>query len=88
VSSGIRSAHLRFTDYGSAPECGIDGGIHGLRCCRAPRPVDDREISATVFHISRGEMSSALVTAIRPLLVAFVAYARWKVLPIRPRTVA
>ena len=45
-------------------------------------------ISATVFHISRGEMSSALVTAILLVLVSLVAYTRWKVLPIRRRTVA
>ena len=45
-------------------------------------------ISATVFHIARGEISSAVVTAILLGLTLFVAYTRWKVLPIRPRTVA
>ena len=45
-------------------------------------------ISATVFHISRGEISSAITTTILLCLSTFVAYMRWKVLPIRPRTVA
>ena len=45
-------------------------------------------ISATIFHIGRGETSSAVVTAILLALVSFVAYARWKVSPIRPRTPA
>ena len=45
-------------------------------------------ISATIFHIARGEVSSAITTAVLLLVVAFVAYMRWRVLPIRPRTVA
>ena len=45
-------------------------------------------ISATVFHTTRGEFSSAITTAILFVLVTFVAYMRWKVQPIRPRTVA
>ena len=45
-------------------------------------------ISATVFHISRGEMSSAVTTSILSALLAFVAYMRWKVMPIAPRAVA
>lgn len=44
-------------------------------------------ISATVFHIARGEISSAVVTTILLALTVFVAYTRWKVLPIRPRAV-
>jgi putative oxidoreductase len=44
-------------------------------------------ISATAFHISRGEISSAVVTAILLALALLVVYIRWKVLPIRPRTV-
>jgi putative oxidoreductase len=43
-------------------------------------------LSATVFHATRGEIGSAVVTAILFLLASFVAYTRWKVLPIRPRT--
>jgi hypothetical protein len=46
------------------------------------------EISATIFHITRGEMSSAVVTTILLALVSFVAYTRWKVAPILPRTAA
>jgi putative oxidoreductase len=45
-------------------------------------------ISATVFHIARGELSSALVTAILLLIATYVAYVRWRLLPIRPKTAA
>ena len=40
--------------------------------------------SATVLHLSRGETSSAVTTAILFLLAAFVAYGRWRVRPITP----
>jgi uncharacterized membrane protein YphA (DoxX/SURF4 family) len=43
-------------------------------------------VSATVFHVARGEMSSAIVTAVLLVLAVFVAYMRWKVMPILPRT--
>jgi hypothetical protein len=45
-------------------------------------------ISATVFHLMRSETSSALVTAVLLALTLFVAYMRWKVMPILPRLVA
>ena len=46
-------------------------------------------ISATVFHIMRGdELSSTMTTAILLVVATFVAYVRWKVKPIVPRTVA
>jgi uncharacterized membrane protein YphA (DoxX/SURF4 family) len=45
-------------------------------------------IGATIFHIARGEVSSAVTTAILFLLLTFVAYMRWKVQPIVPRRVA
>jgi uncharacterized membrane protein YphA (DoxX/SURF4 family) len=45
-------------------------------------------IGATVFHTTRGEFSSALTTATLFVLVSFVAYMRWKVTPILPRTLA
>ena len=45
-------------------------------------------ISATIFHVIRGEIGSAMTTAILFALVTFVAYMRWKVKPILPRTVA
>jgi uncharacterized membrane protein YphA (DoxX/SURF4 family) len=45
-------------------------------------------VSATVFHVARGEVSSAVTTAVLLVLVTFVAYMRWRVMPIRPRTMA
>src|SRR2546425_6986322 len=45
-------------------------------------------ISATIFHIIRGEVSSAITTFILLVMATFVAYMRWKVKPILPRTVA
>jgi hypothetical protein len=45
-------------------------------------------VSATVFHIARGELSSAVITAVLLALATFVAYMRWRVLPIRPKSVA
>ena len=43
-------------------------------------------IGATVLHTTRGEYSSAITTAILLVVVTFVAYMRWKVQPIAPRT--
>ena len=43
-------------------------------------------IGAVILHIARGETSSAIVTAILFALVTFVAYMRWRVQPILPRT--
>jgi putative oxidoreductase len=43
-------------------------------------------IGASVFHLSRGETSSAVTTAVLLVLVTSVAYMRWKVAPIRSRT--
>ena len=45
-------------------------------------------ISATMFHISRGEVSSAIITAVLLLIATSVAYMRWRVLPIRSRTLS
>ena len=45
-------------------------------------------ISATIFHIARGEVSSAIVTAVLFLAATCVAYMRWKPMPIRPRPAA
>lgn len=39
--------------------------------------------SATHFHLSRGEISSAITAAILFALVTFVAAMRWKVKPLR-----
>ncbi len=41
---------------------------------------------AVPLHISRGETSSAVTTAIFFVLLTFVAYQRWKVRPILPRS--
>jgi hypothetical protein len=41
--------------------------------------------SATILHITRGEISSAVTTAILLALSTVVAYMRWKVKPILPR---
>jgi hypothetical protein len=45
-------------------------------------------ISATIFHLMRGEVSSAIITVVLLALATFVAYTRWQVAPIRPRRVA
>jgi putative oxidoreductase len=42
-------------------------------------------ISATIWHIVRAEFSSAVITAVLLAMSTFVAYMRWKVLPIRSR---
>ncbi len=41
--------------------------------------------SATVLHIARGEISSAIMGAVLFALVTFVAYMRWRVLPLPSR---
>jgi uncharacterized membrane protein YphA (DoxX/SURF4 family) len=45
-------------------------------------------VGATVLHTTRGEVSSAITTAILFVLLTFVGYMRWKVKPILPRPVA
>ena len=42
-------------------------------------------VSATVFHVARGEHSSAAITAVLLAMAAFVMYMRHRVLPIRAR---
>jgi putative oxidoreductase len=42
--------------------------------------------SATVLHLSRGEISSSVITAILFLIAVFVAYGRWRVRPIAARS--
>ena len=44
-------------------------------------------IGATIFHLSRGELSSAIVTAVLLAMATFVALMRWRLLPIVPRRV-
>ena len=45
-------------------------------------------ISATIFHLMRGEVSSAITTIILLIMATVVAYMRWSVLPIPPRSMA
>jgi hypothetical protein len=45
-------------------------------------------ISATIFHLMRGEVSSALTTLVLLAMATYVAYMRWRVAPIRPRAVS
>ena len=44
--------------------------------------------SATVYHLVRSEISSAVITLVMFVLATVVAYMRWKVMPIRPRAAA
>jgi uncharacterized membrane protein YphA (DoxX/SURF4 family) len=43
-------------------------------------------IGATILHTARGEVSSAITTALLLVAATFVAYMRWKVRPIMPRS--
>ena len=45
-------------------------------------------INATLYHIVRNEMSGAVNTAVLLAVATFVAYMRWRVLPIAARRVA
>ena len=44
-------------------------------------------IGATIYHVARGEVSSAATTAVLLAMATFVAYMRWRVAPIQPRRV-
>ena len=44
-------------------------------------------ISATILHIARGEVSSAITTAVLLAVATFIGYMRWRIAPIRPRNV-
>ena len=45
-------------------------------------------VSATIWHIVRGEISSAFVTLLLLAMSTYVAYMRWRIYPIRPRSAA
>jgi hypothetical protein len=45
-------------------------------------------ICATIFHVMRGEVSSAITTAVLLAMATFTAYMRWRTAPIRPRGAA
>jgi putative oxidoreductase len=42
-------------------------------------------VSATIFHSTRSEWSSAATTVVLLLMATFVAYMRWRARPIQPR---
>jgi putative oxidoreductase len=42
-------------------------------------------VSATIYHLARGENSSAVITFILLIMATYVAYMRTRVLPILPR---
>jgi hypothetical protein len=42
-------------------------------------------ISATVYHVARNEIGSAVITFVLLIMATFVAYARWRMLPIAER---
>jgi len=44
--------------------------------------------SATVYHVARNEISSAAITLLLLALATFVAYMRFRVIPIQPRRAA
>jgi hypothetical protein len=43
-------------------------------------------VSATVYHVARGEIMSSVITSLLLAMAAFVAYMRHRVLPIPART--
>jgi hypothetical protein len=45
-------------------------------------------VSATIWHIVRGEISSAFVTLLLLAMSTCVAYMRWRIYPIPPRSAA
>ena len=45
-------------------------------------------ISATIFHVMRGEWSSAAITLVLLAMASYVAYMRWRVVPIMARRAA
>jgi hypothetical protein len=45
-------------------------------------------VSATIFHLMRGEITAAVITLVLLAIAAFVAYMRHRVLPIAARRAA
>jgi len=43
-------------------------------------------VSATIWHMMRGEISSAVITLVLLVMATFVAYMRWRVHPILARS--
>ncbi len=42
-------------------------------------------VGAVVFHIDRGESASVVTNVFIGAIMAFIAYGRWKLVPIPPR---
>jgi hypothetical protein len=42
-------------------------------------------VSATIWHVVRGELSSAVITLVLLAIASYVTYMRWRVAPIRAR---
>ena len=42
-------------------------------------------ISATIYHLMRAEWSSSAVTFVLLLMAGYVAYMRWRVMPLRAK---
>ena len=45
-------------------------------------------VSATLYHVARGELSSAAITLVLLAMATFVAYARHRIVPLGERRVA
>jgi hypothetical protein len=45
-------------------------------------------ICATIYHVTRGEVGSAVTTVVLLAMATYVAYMRWRIAPIPPRRVA
>jgi len=43
-------------------------------------------VSATIWHVVRGEISSAVITLVLLVMATYVTYMRWRVHPIRSRS--
>jgi uncharacterized membrane protein YphA (DoxX/SURF4 family) len=42
-------------------------------------------VAATIWHVVRGEISSAVITLVLLVMATFVTYMRWRVMPIAAR---
>lgn len=42
-------------------------------------------VSATIWHVVRGEISSAVITLVLLVIATYVTYMRWRVVPIRAK---
>ena len=70
---------------GDRPDAARSRAHHALVGLVGERGNHDRHVGATIFHVMRGEVSSAVTTFILMVLATIVAYMRWRVTPIAPR---